>query len=353
MIVDDLAHLYPGIAGIVGEVPIVQVPFSVFPYDDSDGEPGLLWTEERLTGLVPLREIDGVPAIIGTLAAPPYPLTLLIGPQPEWGCLLVIARPMDDQKLVGLNRMIDAIMEQFRANDIRMAAPETAQLQWHMTAITMGVCGQIGALLITRMVQFYVGDLVLPANPTLYRIDKTALANADDATLRSIAHYTIDNDIRARAIVMGQEAPDPTKLTQLIGLVPREELLRGIDSSIIDGDAMIRTVVTAFSLMHARNIVADPVAPPFARAARRRGEKPPLRYHVLKVRPLTRRRIGVAGGLHPEPTAIHWVRGHLKTYTEEKPLFGRFTGTYYWQAHVAGRDRAHHVEKDYEISRSS
>lgn len=350
MIIDDLARLYPGIAAIASQVPIVQVPFSVFPYDDSDGDPGLLWTEERLTGLVPLREIDGVPAIIGTLAAPPYPLTLLIGPQPEWGCLLVLAQPMDERKRVGLNRLIEAIMEQLRAHNVRIAPLET-QFQWQMTAVTLGVCGQLGAFLITKMVQFYVGELVLPAVPTLYRIDKERLAAADDATLRSIAGYTLKNDLRARAIATGQVAPDSATIARLVDRAPREDLLRAIDSSIIDGDAMIRTVVTAFSLMHARNVVVDPVTPAFSRAARRRGEKPPLRYHVLKVRPLTRRRAGVAGSLHPEPTAIHWVRGHLKTYTDEKPLFGRFTGTYYWQAHVAGRDRTHQIEKDYEISR--
>ena len=38
-----------------------------------------------------------------------------------------------------------------------------------------------------------------------------------------------------------------------------------------------------------------------------------------------------------------------KTYAPARPLFGRFTGTYYWQAHLAGRDAAHRVEKSYEV----
>jgi hypothetical protein len=43
------------------------------------------------------------------------------------------------------------------------------------------------------------------------------------------------------------------------------------------------------------------------------------------------------------------VRGHFKTYTAERPLLGRFTGTYWWQPHLAGKNTSALVEKDYAI----
>lgn len=48
-------------------------------------------------------------------------------------------------------------------------------------------------------------------------------------------------------------------------------------------------------------------------------------------------------------TAIHWVRGHFKQYTAERPLFGRFTGLYWWQPHLAGKAKDRVVVKDYRI----
>jgi len=46
---------------------------------------------------------------------------------------------------------------------------------------------------------------------------------------------------------------------------------------------------------------------------------------------------------------IHLCRGHFKTYTEEKPLFGRITGSFWWQPCVKGRNKSGIVLKDYEV----
>jgi hypothetical protein len=43
------------------------------------------------------------------------------------------------------------------------------------------------------------------------------------------------------------------------------------------------------------------------------------------------------------------VRGHFKQYTAERPLFGRFTGLYWWQPHLAGKAKDRVVVKDYRI----
>jgi hypothetical protein len=46
---------------------------------------------------------------------------------------------------------------------------------------------------------------------------------------------------------------------------------------------------------------------------------------------------------------MHFRRGHFKEYTSEKPLFGKYTGAFWWEAHVAGSADIGEVRKDYRI----
>lgn len=46
----------------------------------------------------------------------------------------------------------------------------------------------------------------------------------------------------------------------------------------------------------------------------------------------------------------HICRGHFKTYTEEKPLFGSITGTYWWANQVRGSKERGEVKKRYQVS---
>ena len=47
--------------------------------------------------------------------------------------------------------------------------------------------------------------------------------------------------------------------------------------------------------------------------------------------------------------AMHVCRGHFKTYTSERPLFGSVTGTYWWPAMVRGSSSVGVIEKDYRV----
>jgi hypothetical protein len=44
---------------------------------------------------------------------------------------------------------------------------------------------------------------------------------------------------------------------------------------------------------------------------------------------------------------IHLCRGHIKVFTEDKPLLGKHVGMYYWDSHVRGQNREGIVVKDY------
>ncbi len=47
--------------------------------------------------------------------------------------------------------------------------------------------------------------------------------------------------------------------------------------------------------------------------------------------------------------AFHLCRGHLKRYTEEKPLFGKYAGTFWWRPQARGSRNKGIADKDYAV----
>jgi hypothetical protein len=115
------------------------------------------------------------------------------------------------------------------------------------------------------------------------------------------------------------------------------------------GDTAI-AFVAGMCLLNCKNIVEQPVeSPPLNRAARRRGENlPRYRYHVLKVRPFGSRKQRDLVSDNGQLTPLHWVKGHFKSYSLERPLLGRFSGRFWFQPHLAGRDTRRIVAKSYK-----
>lgn len=81
-----------------------------------------------------------------------------------------------------------------------------------------------------------------------------------------------------------------------------------------------------------------------------KGPKPLLTYRLLHV--------GQAGKVtkgerlltrEDEGTALHICRGHFRTYTEERPLFGRVVGTFWVPAHARGDARHGIAKRDYSV----
>jgi hypothetical protein len=108
----------------------------------------------------------------------------------------------------------------------------------------------------------------------------------------------------------------------------------------------------ATSFMHCNNVALDlnePVEKVSARHLRRRG-RPLTCYYTLEIDPL-RKTLRQEGGAEKTglKRALHICRGHFKTYTEEKPLFGKRTGTYWWPQTVRGSKARGEVVKDYAV----
>lgn len=120
----------------------------------------------------------------------------------------------------------------------------------------------------------------------------------------------------------------------------------------VEGDHLAFGIIltATAALFSCKNIEQREVSPDAPLQARRikRGHLPLYRYTVLAVKP----RMGTAHSLvlndTGSATAIHWVRGHFKRYTDENKLFGKYTGLYWWQPHLAGT-APRFVQKDYQL----
>lgn len=103
-------------------------------------------------------------------------------------------------------------------------------------------------------------------------------------------------------------------------------------------------------LLHCKNIVTEQRGGVNPNIKNRRHRSKGTRHHVLKVVPareIKRTRYDQPGTGSPQ--SLHFRRGHFKEYTADKPLFGKHTGVFWWEAHAAGNAEIGKVTKDYQI----
>lgn len=95
----------------------------------------------------------------------------------------------------------------------------------------------------------------------------------------------------------------------------------------------VGAMAALFALLNCRNIVRASVVPDrkLQRARKKAGKLPLYNFSTLKMRPLSR-----SDGETGKTRAIHWVRGHFKEYTPERPLFGKVVGLFWWEPHLVG-----------------
>lgn len=109
-------------------------------------------------------------------------------------------------------------------------------------------------------------------------------------------------------------------------------------------------VFFALALLHAKNVRLDADALP--RQVRRAANNSfvEAKFYTLHVGAI--RAQAQAATAHGESSvlrALHLVRGSFATYTTERPLFGKVTGTFWRPAHLKGKPEAGVVVKDYRV----
>ena len=109
----------------------------------------------------------------------------------------------------------------------------------------------------------------------------------------------------------------------------------------------------AVTFMHCKNVEVKQGNPDrkFAKRSAERG-RPLCTYKIIDIVPLKRM-------LRSEGTnektgikmALHRCRGHFKTYTEDKPLLGRATGTFFWAEQLRGSKQKGVIASDYNVEK--
>ena len=107
--------------------------------------------------------------------------------------------------------------------------------------------------------------------------------------------------------------------------------------------------LAAISFMHCKNVAL--IDEPLSRQQRRMKErKGGIHYKVLDIEPFKKQvRSEMRPGESQLQRALHICRGNFATYTEDKPLFGKLTGTYWRPMHVKGNKSRGEIVKDYDI----
>jgi hypothetical protein len=154
----------------------------------------------------------------------------------------------------------------------------------------------------------------------------------------------------------GQLVPVPnihgTLQDTVWGVMHGEELSAEEGANIAGlGNTLLMPMWLALSFLHCKNVSTTKEDPCHSRKPPKPGERcRRLHYHVLNIKPMQEvlRREGQSQttGLKK---ALHICRGHFKDY-QQKGLFGKYPGLFWWDSHIRGRSEQGITVKDYAIS---
>lgn len=130
-----------------------------------------------------------------------------------------------------------------------------------------------------------------------------------------------------------------------------QEEIRAKSDGKFDFFADLLPYMFALSISHCKNVatIEQPVPAAVAKKRVRRG-LPYFTYRILDIKPVQRAASDKSASPGSETQrALHFVRGHMKTYTADRPLFGKYTGSYWWHMHRAGAMEAGVADKSYRV----
>lgn len=128
--------------------------------------------------------------------------------------------------------------------------------------------------------------------------------------------------------------------------IPREKMAN-VESTAVT--MMLNPTLLALQLLNCKNTSLVLDTPAAARRRRVFPGAPTVRYHVLVVAPLRRRRSNNAADTNGHPKALHVCRGHFVDYRSGAGLFGKYHGLFYVGPHLRGNSARGVVIKDYQL----
>jgi len=117
--------------------------------------------------------------------------------------------------------------------------------------------------------------------------------------------------------------------------------------------AMLAVVMCASSIANCKNVTTIDSTAEDAPPAKwqRRMKTPEIRYSRIKIDGFTSEAKTQGGGIDGHSKAWHICRGNFATYTDAKPLFGKYTGRYWRPQHVKGDKKHGEVHSTHEIGK--
>lgn len=126
--------------------------------------------------------------------------------------------------------------------------------------------------------------------------------------------------------------------------IPRDDTLMSVVPI-----GMVMPAMWAIGLMNCRNIRLDEKTTEKTSRKQRR-PRPGISYHTIVLPNHSPSGGAPTGNRNGESVvAQHQVRGHFKTFTDEAPLLGKHTGTYWWGWQVRGSKKNGVVVSDYKV----
>ena len=141
---------------------------------------------------------------------------------------------------------------------------------------------------------------------------------------------------------MGELVYDSAKLYE--HMATRDDVMAGLNSQIVPA-------YLTLGWLNCRNVTTENVRPDtrIADKRERRGQPRGLDYKRIVLDEGTRRALTVNRDAERNGKRLHIVRGHIKHYSLERPLFGKLTGNYWWHQQMRGDAGLGRINHEYHV----
>ncbi len=194
----------------------------------------------------------------------------------------------------------------------------------------------------------------------LYTVNHyTALTGPDSWTMDPVTTFVgnrpLDQFATLAQALPKDKADGGYVLTSIMPTTPqgRNAVLGMQDELIYNAGSDISTLAKFLRLLNCRNSVFEEVTPKNKPLKKRNEKRKPgtflYRYKLLRL-DLGKERGGIVSLpriKHLWQNPLHSCRGHFKTYTPERRLFGKYIGTFWFPPHMRGNATVGVVDKEY------
>lgn len=111
---------------------------------------------------------------------------------------------------------------------------------------------------------------------------------------------------------------------------------------------IIKVLGLTTSFLHCKNVVVEESDESPGRRWHAATKVPEVKFKTLRISDVLVRRDGDSDSDSHDLRSMHICRGHFAHYSEDRPLFGKYVGTFWRPAHTRGTAARGVVVKDYE-----